>query len=128
MPVDTDLLLSNREYVLRTVEERSVRFVRLWFVDVLGMLKSFAIPVTELETALEDGVGLDRSALEGSARLAERDVIAYPDPRPFSCCHGGRGRWSRECCAMFAFPTGRRSPATLAMPCGGCSDRRRTSA
>jgi glutamine synthetase len=68
---------------MRTVEERGVRFVRLWFVDVLGMLKSIAIPVTELETVLEDGVGLDGSALEGGARLAERDVIAHPDPRTF---------------------------------------------
>jgi len=83
MPTDTDLTLSNRDYVMRTVEERGVRFVRLWFVDVLGMLKSIAIPVTELETVLEDGVGLDGSALEGGARLAERDVIAYPDPRTF---------------------------------------------
>jgi glutamine synthetase len=70
-------------YVLRTVEERGVRFVRLWFVDVLGILKSIAIPVSELEPALEEGVGLDGSALEGSARLQERDVIAHPDPRTF---------------------------------------------
>ena len=71
------------EYVLRTVEERGVRFVRLWFVDVLGLLKSFAIPVSELEEALEEGVGLDGSALEGSARLGERDLIAHPDPQTF---------------------------------------------
>jgi glutamine synthetase len=70
-------------YVLRTVEERGVRFVRLWFVDVLGILKSIAIPVSELESALEEGVGLDGSSLEGSARLQERDVIAHPDPRTF---------------------------------------------
>jgi glutamine synthetase len=70
-------------YVLRTVEERGVRFIRLWFVDVLGLLKSIAIPASELEAALEEGVGLDGSALEGSARLSERDVIAHPDPRTF---------------------------------------------
>jgi glutamine synthetase len=70
-------------FVLRTVEERGVRFVRLWFVDVLGLLKSFAVPVSELEPALEEGVGLDGSALEGGARGAERDVIAHPDPRSF---------------------------------------------
>src|ERR671914_327015 len=70
-------------YVLRTVEERGVRFVRLWFVDVLGLLKSLAIPASELEAALEEGVGLDGSALEGSARMQERDVIAHPDPRTF---------------------------------------------
>src|SRR5919198_1516370 len=71
------------QYVLRTVEERGVRFVRLWFVDVLGLLKSFAIPVSEVETALEEGVGIDGSSLEGSVRLRERDVIAHPDPDTF---------------------------------------------
>jgi glutamine synthetase len=71
------------EYVLRTVEERGVRFVRLWFVDVLGLLKSFAIPVSELEEALEEGVGIDGSSLEGTARRQERDAIAHPDPATF---------------------------------------------
>src|SRR5438270_41228 len=66
-------------YVLRTVEERGVRFVRLWFVDVLGVLKSLAVPASELEATLEEGVGLDGSALEGAARVRERDVIAHPD-------------------------------------------------
>ncbi|MEA2297924.1 MAG: glutamine synthetase [Solirubrobacteraceae bacterium] len=74
---------SHSEFVLRTVEERGVRFVRLWFVDVLGLPKAIAIPVSELEVALEDGVGVDGSSLEGSARLAERDVIAHPDPATF---------------------------------------------
>jgi glutamine synthetase len=71
------------DFVLRSVEDRGVRFVRLWFVDVLGNLKSMAIPVSELEGALEDGVGVDGSSLEGSVRLAERDVIAHPDPLTF---------------------------------------------
>jgi len=74
---------SHSDFVLRTVEERGVRFVRLWFVDVLGMAKAIAIPVSELEVVLEDGVGVDGSSLEGSARLAERDVIAHPDPGTF---------------------------------------------
>ena len=73
----------HREFVLRTVEERGVKFIRLWFVDVLGLLKSFSIPVSELESALEEGVGLDGSALEGASRLREHDVIAHPDPRTF---------------------------------------------
>src|SRR5215210_1148495 len=68
------------DYVLRTVEERGVR---LWFVDVLGVLKSLAIPVSELETALAEGVGIDGSSLEGTARLRERDAIAHPDPATF---------------------------------------------
>jgi len=71
------------DFVLRCVEDRGVRYVRLWFVDVLGVLKSMAIPVSELESALEDGVGVDGSSLEGSVRLAERDVIAHPDPLSF---------------------------------------------
>jgi glutamine synthetase len=71
------------DYVLRTVEERGVRFVRLWFIDVLGLLKSLAIPVSELEGALAEGVGIDGSSLEGSARLLERDAIAHPDPATF---------------------------------------------
>ncbi|HEV7807017.1 MAG TPA: glutamine synthetase family protein [Solirubrobacteraceae bacterium] len=73
----------HREFVLRTVEERGVKFVRLWFIDVLGLLKSFSIPVSELESALEEGVGLDGSSLEGASRLREHDVIAMPDPRTF---------------------------------------------
>ena len=76
-------MASDSEFVLRTVEERGVRFVRLWFVDVLGLPKSISIPASELESALEDGIGVDGSSLEGSARLAERDVIAHPDPSTF---------------------------------------------
>jgi glutamine synthetase len=73
----------HRQFVLRTVEERGVRFVRLWFIDVLGLLKSISIPVSELESALEDGVGLDGSSLEGASRRCEHDCIAHPDPRTF---------------------------------------------
>jgi glutamine synthetase len=73
----------HHDYVLRTARERAVRYVRIWFVDVLGLLKSVAIPVSELESALDEGVGIDGSSLEGSARLAERDVIAHPDPTTF---------------------------------------------
>ena len=72
-----------RAYVLRTVEERDVRFVRLWFSDVLGMLKSFAIPAEELEVAFEEGVGFDGSAIQGFARVQEADMIAHPDPTTF---------------------------------------------
>jgi len=60
-----------------------VRFIRLWFIDVLGLLKSFSIPVSELDSALEHGVGLDGSSLEGASRLREYDCIAHPDPRTF---------------------------------------------
>jgi glutamine synthetase len=72
-----------KAFVLRTVEERDVRFVRLWFTDVLGFLKSFAIPTEELEGAFEEGVGFDGSAIHGMARVQESDMIAHPDPKTF---------------------------------------------
>lgn len=71
------------EYVLRTVEERDIRFIRLWFTDVLGFLKSFAITPAELEAAFEEGMGFDGSAIEGFARVQESDMVARPDPSTF---------------------------------------------
>ena len=71
------------EYVLRTVEERGVRFVRLWFTDVLGQLKSFAISPAELEGAFEDGMQFDGSAIDGFSRIQESDVLARPDAGTF---------------------------------------------
>jgi len=71
------------DYVLRTVEERGVRFVRLWFTDVLGFLKSFAITPQELENAFSDGMQFDGSAIEGYARQQESDMLARPDARTF---------------------------------------------
>lgn len=84
-PTETTSLAAARhgEFVLRTATDRGVRFVRLWFVDVAGLLKSVAIPVSELERALEDGVTLDGSVLEGGTRAVERDAIARPDPATF---------------------------------------------
>jgi glutamine synthetase len=76
-------LAPEAEYVLQTAKERGVRFVRLWFVDVLGFPKSVALPVGEMEVALERGVGIDGSVLDGSTRGRERDVIALPDPSTF---------------------------------------------
>jgi glutamine synthetase len=72
-----------QDYVLRTVEERGVRFVRLWFTDVLGFLKSFAITPAELEVALEEGMTFDGSAIEGYSRVQESDMLAVPDPNTF---------------------------------------------
>ena len=71
------------DYVLRTVEERGVRFVRMWFTDVLGQLKSFAITPAELENALEEGMTFDGSAIEGFSRVQESDMLAVPDPNTF---------------------------------------------
>jgi len=72
-----------QEYVLRSVEERDVRFIRLWFTDVLGVLKSVAIAPAELENAFEEGIGFDGSAIEGLTRVYEADMIAKPDPGTF---------------------------------------------
>ena len=71
------------DYVLRTVEERGVRFVRLWFTDVLGFLKSFAITPAELESALEEGMTFDGSSIQGYSRVQESDMLAVPDPSTF---------------------------------------------
>jgi len=76
--------LSNEaEYVLRTVEERGIRFIRLWFTDVLGTLKSFAITPQELEGAFTEGMGFDGSSIEGFSRIQESDMVAFPDPSTF---------------------------------------------
>lgn len=71
------------EYVLRTVEERGVRFVQLWFTDVLGFLKSLAISPAELENALEEGLSFDGSAIDGFSRHVESDMLAMPDASTF---------------------------------------------
>jgi glutamine synthetase len=72
------------EFVLRTIEERDIRFVRLWFTDVLGTLKSVSIAPAELEGAFDEGIGFDGSAIEGFARVHESDMLAQPDPSTFS--------------------------------------------
>jgi len=71
------------DFVLRALEEREVRFVRLWFSDVLGYLKSVAIAPAELEGAFSEGIGFDGSAIEGFARVYESDMLAKPDPSTF---------------------------------------------
>ena len=73
-----------QEFVLRTIEERNLRFIRLWFSDVLGTLKSVAIAPAELENAFDEGIGFDGSAIEGFARITESDMLAKPDPATFS--------------------------------------------
>ena len=73
----------DKDYVLKTVEERGVRFVRFWFTDVLGFLKSFAVTDTEIETAFEEGMGFDGSSIDGFTRIEESDMVAYPDPETF---------------------------------------------
>ncbi|MFV0464032.1 MAG: glutamine synthetase family protein [Nostocoides sp.] len=72
-----------QEFVLRTIEERDIRFVRLWFTDVLGTLKSVAVAPAEVEAAFAEGIGFDGSAIEGFARVYEADMLAKPDPSTF---------------------------------------------
>ncbi len=71
------------EYVLKMAKEHDVKFIRLWFTDILGMLKGFAITSGELEKALEQGMGFDGSSIEGFARIDESDMVAMPDPDTF---------------------------------------------
>ncbi|GIU84744.1 MAG: type I glutamate--ammonia ligase [Acidimicrobiales bacterium] len=78
-----------QDYVLRTVEERGVRLIRLWFTDVLGQLKSVAISPAELEAAFEEGIHFDGSAIDGFSRIQESDVLAVPDPNTFELLHFG---------------------------------------
>ena len=73
----------NIDYVLRSVEQRDIRFVRLWFVDILGRLKNFAISPEDLEVAFEEGIGFDGSAIEGFATPEEADMLAFPDASTF---------------------------------------------
>jgi glutamine synthetase len=74
---------SQEEYVLRTVEERGIRFVQLWFTDVLGTPKTFSITPAELENALDEGMTFDGSAIDGFSRVQESDVLARPDANTF---------------------------------------------
>lgn len=73
----------NIDYVLRSIEQRDIRFVRLWFVDILGRLKNFAISPEDLEVAFEEGIGFDGSAIEGFATPEEADMLAFPDASTF---------------------------------------------
>jgi glutamine synthetase len=81
--MDDEHMDKQTEFVLRTIEERDIRFVRLWFTDVLGVLKSVAIAPAELEAAFSEGIGFDGSAIEGFARVYESDMLAKPDPETF---------------------------------------------
>jgi glutamine synthetase len=90
-----------QEFVLRTLEERDIRFVRLWFTDVLGTLKSVSVAPAELEAAFEEGIGFDGSAIEGFARVHVSDMTAMPDPTTFQVFPfegGGSGESARMFC------------------------------
>src|SRR5450755_1320424 len=72
-----------QDYVLRTVEERGIRFIQFCFTDVLGIPKTVNITPAELENALEEGMTFDGSAIDGFSRVQESDVLAHPDPKTF---------------------------------------------
>ncbi|MBI4697829.1 MAG: type I glutamate--ammonia ligase [Nitrospirae bacterium] len=73
----------DKKHVIQLVEENNVKFIRLWFTDILGQVKSFAITREELEAAFEEGMGFDGSSIKGYARIDESDMIARPDPTSF---------------------------------------------
>src|SRR5215216_3054579 len=91
------------DFVLRALEERDVRFVRLWFTDVLGFLKSVSVAPAELENAFDEGIGFDGSAIEGFARVYESDMLAHPDASTFQLLpwrtgEDGGPATARMCC------------------------------
>ncbi len=97
-----------QDYVLRTVEERGIRLVWLWFTDVLGFLKSFAVTSEELEQAFAEGIGFDGSAIEGFARVQESDMLARPDASTFQIMPSDADAWgvARMFCDIYT-PDGR---------------------
>ena len=72
-----------KSYVLKLAKEQDIKFIRLWFTDILGFLKSFSITLEELKSALEMGSGFDGSSIQGFARIDESDMVALPDPTTF---------------------------------------------
>ena len=71
------------DFVLKTIKSRDVHFVRLWFTDVLGTMKSFAVSPSEIENAFVDGMGFDGSCVAGFSPAEESDMLAFPDPSTF---------------------------------------------
>ena len=94
------------EFVLRSIEERNVHFVRLWFADVLGSLKSVAIAPAEIESAFAEGVGFDGSSIEGYARVYESDMVAHPDPSTFQMLPWRQGTGTARMFCDIANPDG----------------------
>ena len=77
------MLCKSNKDVIKIVRDKKVSFIQIWFTDVLGVLKSFAITPSELEGALTEGMGFDGSSIEGFARIEESDMVAKPDPTTF---------------------------------------------
>ena len=103
--------------ILEKVEQDGIEFIRFWFTDINGQLKSFAVGKEELEDALDEGMGFDGSSITGFNRIEESDMIAMPDPTPTSCCPGAttaaRARaTSRGCSATSCGPAASPTRAT----------------
>ena len=75
---------ANIAAVMKKIEENDIKFVKLWFTDILGFLKSFSVPKEEIEKALNEGIGFDGSSIEGFVRIDESDMVAIPDPSTFA--------------------------------------------
>ena len=97
-----------QDVVLRTLEDRDVRFVRLWFTDVVGTLKSVALAPAEVENAFAEGIGFDGSSIDGYTRISESDMLLQPDPATFALLpwRGEQGQTSRMFCDVLT-PDGR---------------------
>jgi glutamine synthetase len=98
-----DIMHDRRDYLLRTVEERGIRFIQLWFTDVLGTPKTFNITPAELENALDEGMTFDGSSIDGFSRVQESDVLARPDANTFQLLpwHGHDEPVARVFCDIF---------------------------
>lgn len=83
VPSGVETMDKQKEFVLRTIEERGVKFIRLWFTDVVGTQKMVAIAPAEVEGAFAEGLGIDGSSIQGYTRAFEADVLAHPDPSTF---------------------------------------------
>ena len=104
-------------------EERSVRFIRFWFTDILGQLKSFSINVAELDDAFEGGMGFDGSSITGFNAIEESDMIAMPDAVDVrrAAVAAGPSRASAGCSATSSPPSARPTRATRATSCAARS-------
>lgn len=118
----------NVDFVLRTVEERDIRFIRLWFTDVLGNLKSFSISAEDLEEAFEEGIGFDGSSVQGFVPQCESDMLAFPDPTTFQVLPWRPEERGRRAFSAISAP--RRASRSTETPAPACStySARQTSA
>ena len=74
---------NQQEIVLRKVSEQDIGFIRLWFTDIFGTLKTIMMSPAELEAAFDEGVGFDGSSIEGFSRVSESDTLLRPDPSTY---------------------------------------------